>query len=372
MKKFHEINLVAVLLTLFAFMAGAQTGTNDARPEEEVVKFTNKVHDFGDILLTDGEKECSFEFKNISKKPVVVHNVVSSCGCTVPKWTKEPVMPGKTGSIRVVFKNDQGPFPFKKSVTAYIAGVNRPVVLQIKGTVYGKKMSLKEMYTHKIGDVLATKETTFLVGNIYQGKSKSDASTIANLSKSPVKVTVKSEDPELSVAVVPNPIPANSKATLTYTVNTANGEKKWGKNEYHATFSVDGKPVAEKLNVVAVIAEDFDGYTQAMRDKGPIPTFDKGYLDLGEVEKGKVVEHSIVIKNTGKSPLTIYKIDSEDGNAQIVTQGPVKIAVGKSAEFKIKFNTSKIESGEFVSVLTFTSNSPLRPRLDFFINGIVK
>lgn len=372
MKNIHRITFVAVLLSAFAFMAGAQTSTNDAKPEEEVVKFTKKVHDFGDILLSDKEVDCTFEFKNISKKPVVVHNVVSSCGCTVPKWTHEPVMPGKTGSIKVVFKNDQGPFPFKKSVTAYISGVNRPVVLQIKGTVYGKKMSLKEMYTHKLSDALATKETTFLVGNMYQGKAKSDASTIANVSKQPVKVTVRSEDPALSVAIVPNPIPANGKATLTYTVNTANGEKKWGRNEYFATLSVDGKPLDEKLKVVAVIAEDFDSYTQSMRDKGPIPTFDQGYLDLGEVEKGKVVDHTIVVKNTGKSPLTIYKIDSEDGHAKVITQGPVKIAVGKSAEFKIKFDTSEIDAGEFVSVLTFTSDSPLRPRLDFFVNGIVK
>lgn len=372
MKNIQIFALAVLLISASAFMAGAQDSTNDAKPEEQVVKFTKKIHDFGDILLSDGEKECTFEFKNISKKPVVVHNVVSSCGCTVPKWTREPVMPGKTGSIKVMFKNDQGPFPFKKSVTAYISGVNRPVVLQIKGTVYGKKMALKEMYTHRIGDALATKETTFLVGNMYQGKAKSDASTIANLSKSPVKVMVKSEDPALSVAIVPNPVPANGKSTLTYTVNTANGEKKWGKNEYYASLSIDGKQASEKLKVVAVIAEDFDGYTQSMRDKGPIPTFDKGYLDMGEVSKGKVVEHTVVIKNTGKSPLTIYKVDSEDGNAQIITQGDVKIAVGKSAEFKFKFDTSKLDKGEFVSVLTFTTNSPLRPRLDFFVNGIVK
>ena len=372
MKHIQSFSLVAALLLALAFTASGQDGTNDAKPEEEVVKFAKKIHDFGDLLLSDGEVGCTFEFKNISKKPVVVHNVVSSCGCTVPKWTREPVMPGKTGNIKVTFKNDQGAYPFKKSVTAYISGVNRPVVLQIKGTVYGKKMTLKEMYTHKLGDVLATKETTFLVGNMYQGKAKSDASTIANLSKSAVKVAVKSEDPALSVAVVPNPIPANGKATLTYTVNTANGEKKWGKTEYYATLSADGKPIAEKLKVVAVIAEDFDGYTQSMRDKGPIPTFDKGYLDLGEVEKGKTVEHTITIKNTGKSPLTIYKVDSEDGNTTVSTQGQVKIAVGKSADFKIKFDTSKLDAGEFVSILTFTTNSPLRPRLDFFINGIVK
>ena len=96
--------VVAVLFMTAALPAAAQGG--DTRPEEEVVKFEEKVHDFGDLLISDKSVTCKFKFTNISKKPIVVHNVVSSCGCTVPKWTKEPVMPGKTGTIDVTFKND--------------------------------------------------------------------------------------------------------------------------------------------------------------------------------------------------------------------------------------------------------------------------
>ncbi|MBO4558247.1 MAG: DUF1573 domain-containing protein [Bacteroidales bacterium] len=358
--------LTAALALVAALPCAAQN--NDTRPEEEVVKFEEKVHDFGDLLITDKSVSCKFVFTNISKKPVVVHNVVSSCGCTVPKWTKEPVKPGAKGSIEVTFKNDQGAYPFSKSITAYISGVNRPVVLHIKGVVYGKKMSLKEMYTNTIGGVLGTRETTLLIGNMYQGKAKSDATSIANLSKAPVKVQVVSEDPALSVAVVPNPVPAGDKASLTYTVNTANGEKKWGKTEYSAKFIVDGKPAEEKIKIVANIADDFDGYTQSMKEKAPVPGFVKGYLDLGEVSKGTIVDHTFTVKNTGKSQLIVYKVDSDDGRAEILTKAPIKIAPGKSADVKIKYDTST-QTGEFVSIVTLTTNSPLRPRLDFFING---
>ena len=142
MKISHIAYLVAAVLFMTAALPAAAQG-GDTRPEEEVVKFEEKVHDFGDLLISDKSVTCKFKFTNISKKPIVVHNVVSSCGCTVPKWTKEPVMPGKTGTIDVTFKNDQGAYPFSKSITAYISGVNRPVVLHIKGVVYGKKLSLK-------------------------------------------------------------------------------------------------------------------------------------------------------------------------------------------------------------------------------------
>jgi hypothetical protein len=168
-------------------------------------------------------------------------------------------------------------------------------------------MTLKEMYTHTIGGLLGTRETTMALGNMYQGKAKSDATSIANLSKKPVQVKVVSEDPALSVAVVPNPIPAGAKASLTYTVNTKNGEKKWGNSEYWASFVLDGKPAAEKIRVTATIADDFDGYTQAQKERGPVPAFSQGYVEIGEVDKGFVKEHTITIKNTGKSQLTIYK-----------------------------------------------------------------
>lgn len=369
MKYRYMMLFAAFVIAAFAFAPVAVA--QDTRPEEEVVRFEEKVHDFGDILLSDKSVSCKFKFTNISKKPIVVHNVVSSCGCTVPSWTKEPVKPGEEGAIEVTFKNDQGAFPFSKSITAYISGVNRPVILHIKGVVYGKKMTLKEMYTHTIGGVLGTRETTMAIGNMYQGKAKSDATSIANLTKKPVKVKVISEDPALSVAVVPNPIPAGTKASLAYTVNTANGEKKWGNSEYFASFEIDGKPAPEKIRVTATIAEDFDNLTQVQKEKGPVPSFAQGFLEVGEVAKGTVVDHTITIKNTGKSQLVLYKADSDDGRTKILTPAPVKIAPGKSAEVKIKYDTST-QTGEFVSIVTFTTNSPLRPRLDFFINGAIK
>ena len=369
--KFHAIIPVfAAFLILFATTVAVAQET-DTRPEEEVVRFGEKVHDFGDLLVSDKSVSCKFEFTNISKKPVVVHNVVSSCGCTVPEWTREPVRPGEKGAIEVTFKNDQGAYPFSKSITAYISGVNRPVILHIKGVVYNKKLSLKEMYTNTIGGVLGTRETTLLIGNMFQGKTRSDATSIANLSKKPVKVEVVSDDPALTMTVVPNPIPAGQKASLNYSINTKLGEKKWGKSEYLAQFVLDGKPADEKIKVVANIADDFDGYTQAMKEKAPVPGFDKGYLDLNVIKKGTVIDHSIVVKNTGKSQLVIYKVDSDDGRTAILTNAPVKVAPGKKAEIKIKYDTSS-QTGEFVSIVTLTTNSPLRPRLDFFINGIIE
>lgn len=64
--------------------------------------FEQTVHNFGEI--TQGEKvEYAFKFTNTGKRDLLIQNAVSSCGCTVPEWPKEPVKPGESGYLKVVF-----------------------------------------------------------------------------------------------------------------------------------------------------------------------------------------------------------------------------------------------------------------------------
>jgi hypothetical protein len=64
--------------------------------------FEQTVHNFGEI--TQGEKvEYAFKFTNTGKKDLLIQNAVSSCGCTVPEWPREPVKPGESGYLKVVF-----------------------------------------------------------------------------------------------------------------------------------------------------------------------------------------------------------------------------------------------------------------------------
>lgn len=73
--------------------------TTQGGPE---MTFEQTVHNFGQI--TQGEKvEYSFKFTNTGKKDLLIQNAVSSCGCTVPEWPKEPVKPGESGYLKVVF-----------------------------------------------------------------------------------------------------------------------------------------------------------------------------------------------------------------------------------------------------------------------------
>lgn len=78
--------------------------------------FEEEVFDFGKI--TQGEKVShAFIFKNTGNKNLIISNAQGSCGCTVPEWPKEPVLPGKTGKIDVVFSSEGKSGNMEKTVT---------------------------------------------------------------------------------------------------------------------------------------------------------------------------------------------------------------------------------------------------------------
>ena len=66
------------------------------------ISFETTVHNFGDV--NQGEKvEQIFKFKNSGNVPLVLQNVLTTCGCTVPEWPKDPVVPGAEGELKVIF-----------------------------------------------------------------------------------------------------------------------------------------------------------------------------------------------------------------------------------------------------------------------------
>ena len=163
--------LICSVIILFCLHFAGAVGAGAQNVFEQTVSFDKIVHDFGDIMMSDGPQKCSFKVKNISDRPIVIHRVLTSCGCTEPTWTQEPIRPGGTGEIQVVFSNDQGPYPFSKSVTVYVSGLSKPVILKVKGVVHDKPKSLSELFPVASGP-LGFREGTVSMGQIEQGLAR--------------------------------------------------------------------------------------------------------------------------------------------------------------------------------------------------------
>lgn len=120
---------VLLLATAFLFTLGVMAQTKP----DDVIKMNAETHDFGKIK--QGEPVTFvFELKNISDKPVVVENTSASCGCTTPEKPTEPIMPGASGKIKVVY-NAAAVAPFTKDVFIKLAGIDDQKIVHISGEV---------------------------------------------------------------------------------------------------------------------------------------------------------------------------------------------------------------------------------------------
>ncbi|WP_187264695.1 DUF1573 domain-containing protein [Pontibacter beigongshangensis] len=80
--------------------------------------FDEAEYNFGDITQGD-VVEHVFKFKNTGNQPLVIERVDVTCGCTTPSWTKEPVMPGKTGFVTAKFNSAGKMGQQKKAITVH-------------------------------------------------------------------------------------------------------------------------------------------------------------------------------------------------------------------------------------------------------------
>ncbi|MEM9687580.1 MAG: DUF1573 domain-containing protein, partial [Bacteroidota bacterium] len=92
MKKLASILLIALFVGVSV----------NAQNKVAKIEFKTTVIDYGEIAKGSNGVRV-FEFTNTGDAPLVVSKVNSSCGCTVPSWTKAPVLPGRSGKIEVKY-----------------------------------------------------------------------------------------------------------------------------------------------------------------------------------------------------------------------------------------------------------------------------
>ncbi|CAH8285422.1 uncharacterized protein DUF1573 [Mariniflexile fucanivorans] len=106
-----------------------------------VLSFKTDEIDYGSIQQNaDGER--TFTFTNTGKSPIVISNVTTSCGCTVPSYSREAILPGKSSDIKVKYATNRIG-AFKKTITVISNASETNKVLRIKGVVLTPEVTVK-------------------------------------------------------------------------------------------------------------------------------------------------------------------------------------------------------------------------------------
>lgn len=390
MKKPAYIILTVIsALCLFSSAAKAQTTVDN------IVSVDKTIHDFGDIYSGTGPVSATFTFKNISDKPFLLFQVVSSCGCTEAEWTREPIQPGKTGTVTATYNNEDGPYPFDKTITVYLSELKKPIILHIRGSVHEHSMPLKETYPIIIGN-LGLKSVEIKAGNLSQRDKKSGSIVVANVGIKPMKVQFQDVSDGLMVSIFPNPIPARSTATMSYTISAS--RDRWGKNWYYATPVIDGKiykaifksKVGEEeenngfytekntrigagkseIAFWATTKENFSSLPEDYKQDGPNPSFTKSTVSFGKLASGAKTTLTFEYTNKGKRESEFFKLDADCHN--VTVKEMAKTDAGKKGRIVVELDTKGMPKGENIIALNLYTNSPLRPVISLQIEGTIQ
>lgn len=130
--------LTVAILFILTLGAHAQDAELLApNPPGPFIKFTEDSHDFGEI--EQGETVAyTFEFSNTGDAPVVISNVLTTCGCTASSWPREPILPGASSKIEVSFNSTGKIGHQNKVITIMSNATNNPERVKIVTNILPK------------------------------------------------------------------------------------------------------------------------------------------------------------------------------------------------------------------------------------------
>lgn len=379
-------------LSVAAYDAGAQT------IYEKAVEIDHAVHDFGDILVSDGPVSCTFTVRNVSDREISILNVASSCGCTDVRWTKESIRPGASGAISATYSNDEGAFTFDKALTAYVSDIKRPIVLRLRGTSHESAKPIDALYPIHYGP-LGFKSPVIKGPNVEQGQPRSGGFKVANIGGKRVSLAFGEVSDGMELRISSTSIAPGETADVSYTITPSQG--KWGRQLYYATPLADGraypaKDTAEdvpadkakgaeallgdipgipdagdsRITILSWTKEDFSGLSREQKADGARLMAKESSASFGKVTAGSKASVTFELSNNGKSDARIYAMDADTHRAEV--SGDTFIRKGGKGMVHATIDTSGLPAGEVLVILTLTTNCPARPLINLYVTGFIR
>jgi len=340
--------------------------------QKAVISFDNKTHDFGKVNEEDGRITYVFEFVNKGNTPLVINRVQTSCGCTTPTWSKEPIEPGKKGSIMVTYSTIGRPGAFTKTINVYSNAVDEQFDLTIHGEVIPKKGLENPSYPIKI-DGLSLKTRVIQMNNIEKGKSQSRSLEFLNTSKNDLKLSLDDLPQYITVAISPTTLKPNDQGKITFTLNTSS-YNQWGpfSNEMYLTLN-GTKRVSDEFKIFFVgnVVEDFSKLTLDQKRKSPILEIPDKVLDFGLLKTNTRKNSKLKVLNKGINTLEIRRIINNNKEFSVKTSKS-SISYRKSTDIVVKLDTKNLVVGEYKKTFTIQTNDPENSFIIIIVSWSVK
>lgn len=348
--------------TIYIMLLSLAANAVTAQP---IIVFDEQRHDFGSIEESDGKVSFDFTFANVGNEPLVISNVRTTCGCTAPEYTQEPIAPDSTGSIKITFNPTGRPGKFSKSIYVYTNTEPDRTILRIMGEVTRSVEKIDSQYAYRIGD-LALKSLHIAFNKIVKGHLTTNSIEIANVGEDTLLPQIENLPSHITAEFVPALLDKGQKGILRVTYNP-DAVDDWGyrRDEFNIVKnSVGITPDAEAqyntITLSGVLQEDFDSYTDEQREKAPILVVGNREIDFKTIKGTQKVQREVYVVNAGFSPLTIHKIRCENSAIKAHVKKN-KLKPGQSTRLIIEADPMRARSNTLINEIYIVSNDPSNP-----------
>ncbi|MDD4514022.1 DUF1573 domain-containing protein [Massilibacteroides sp.] len=355
---------------LFLFISLILSTSSLFAQQKTTISVTNPNYKFGVVKEEEGRVEHVFVIKNTGQNPLVIDRITTSCGCTLPEWSKEPVPPGETKEIKIWYDPEGRPGKFYKIISIFSNTEPRRFVMTIEGEVERKKPQEQiRTYPYAIGSLKMLSKTVAF-NSIRLDETRAEKIEVKNDGTTPLTIKFDQLPLFITAEARPTTLKPGEMGELVFLFNGGGYGKK---GRYHSLIPIKvqsegDEEVVQDINLGANIIDNFNKRTPYQKQNAPFVNIPTTLVDFGKVETktsilgiGGKESRTFTVENKGKSSLIIYSVTSDDDFIDI-SGGKKEIKPQSSATFKITIRPkdfkAKLEST--VTIVCNDANGPVR------------
>ncbi len=358
----------SILLFFSILMIGI---TANSQLSETKMQLSAKEHDFGTFKEEAGKQTFNFIVANTGTLPLVIQNVVASCGCTRPEWTRQPIPAGGKGKISAIYDPKNLPGKFSKTLSVYTNTNPQISVLVIKGEVIPREKTIEELFTFPVGEV-RFQSSHLAFTNVKKTEKKIRVMQMINTSSAPVKIEFDGLPVHLTLKANPETLKPKQKGLVEGTYD-ATKNPGWGTVYDYVKVKINGIAQGNVNYVVSAnLVEDFSSLSREELANAPVFKVASTTVDLGKIKGASKNEVEFEFTNAGKNDLIIRYIKATCGCTAIQqgSQG-VGIKPGESSSIKAVFNSGSY-NGKVTKAIYVYTNDPKHSEVVLMLNADVE
>ncbi len=344
MKRFLYILLAEMLLCI-----GSAVGQNTLYIKEPVWHF-GSTHEEG------GAIEHTFTVENRSKRPLIILDIATSCGCTKPRFTRRPILPGQSEEITVKFQPAGQSGMVERRLTLY--GERQQVLgqLTVSGEVIPRQRSIEERYMIEMGNGIRLTQNFLSLGELRQEEVRTLRIGVVNTSTEPRTLRfVAQTDSPYSKVVAPAVLQPNEEGEVVIQSLIPASSHHYGTWQESYTLQIDEKSSRVLLHLHALVVDPSP-------QGGGVARLERLNIYLGDVRHDHGPHQGeLTIHNDGQEPL-IVRAFAADKHLRLSLQGGEVIPAGGTLNATVWLDSSEMDYGGFSQKLhlIFSGEEPVR------------